>query len=223
MELRAYTRIIRRRWWIVVGFALLTAAAAYAFSWAQIDIYQAQVNLSVRPARADWGLQQTVSALLRSLGRDITTHTFLQRVIDVAELDMTTDDLLDGRTLFVSDEAADFTIKISVRDPSEHVAVQIVNTIAELFVEDQEAWNALQDRRDRIDVTVRDPARFAAHYSPKTKVNVLAGAVLGALVGAVVVAILEWLEAGIVRSAEDMDRLGIPALGAIPTESGWRR
>jgi capsular polysaccharide biosynthesis protein len=223
MELRQYIRIVRRRGWIVVALAIMTAAAGFGFSWLQTDIYQAQVNLSVRPARADWGLGQTVSSLLRSLSRDITTHTFLQKVIDRAELDMTTDDLLDGKTLFVKDEASDFTITISVRDPGHDVAVEIVNTTAEIFVEDQKAWNDLQEKRDRIDVRVRDPARFASHYSPNTEVNVVAGGVLGALIGALVVAILEWLEAGVVRSTEDMDRLGIPALGAIPTESGWRR
>ena len=39
---------------------------------------------------------------------------------------------------------------------------------------------------------------------------------------ALIVVVLEWLEAGIVHAAEDMDRLGIQALGAIPAESVWR-
>jgi capsular polysaccharide biosynthesis protein len=54
-------------------------------------------------------------------------------------------------------------------------------------------------------------------------INVAAGGVLGALIGVLIVFILEWLEAGVVRSTEDMDRLGIAALGAIPSQSGWRR
>jgi capsular polysaccharide biosynthesis protein len=223
MALQGYIHIIRRRGWIVVVLALLTAAAAFGFSRLQTTIYQASVNLTVRPARADWGLGQTVGFLLRSLAGDITTHRFLGRVIDQAELDMTTDDLLDGRTVFVKDEAADFTITITVRDPSEQVAVEIVNTIAALFKQERDAWNSLQDKRDRIDVEVRDAARFASVYSPDTEINVAAGAVLGALIGILVVAVLEWLQAGIVHSTEDMDRLGIPALGAIPAESGWRR
>jgi protein tyrosine kinase modulator len=223
MDLRKAIRIVRRRGWIVILLALLTAGAGYGFSKMQVRIYQAQVNLSVRPARADWGLGQSVSSLLRSLSRDIATHSFLQKVIDRAELDMTTDDLMDGKTVFVKDEAADFTITINVRDPSEQVAVQMVNTIASLFKEERDAWNSLQDKRDRIDVEIRDAARFASLYSPNTQINVAAGGILGTIIGVLIVVVLEWLEAGIVHSAEDMDRLGIQALGAIPAESARRR
>jgi capsular polysaccharide biosynthesis protein len=223
MELKEYIRIVRRRGWIIVLLAVLAAGAAYVFSKAQVPIYEASVNLTVRPARADWGLSNTVGALLRSLAGDITTHSFMRQVIDLEQLDTTTDDLLDGKTVFVKDEAADFTISIVVRDASEHVAVQLVNAIADLFVEQREQWNQVQDKRDRIDVAIRDHARYASVYSPKTKINLLAGAVLGVLLGTVIVAVMEWLEAGVVHSTEDMDRIEIPALGAIPAESGRRR
>ena len=223
MELLDYIRIVRRRGWIIVLLAVLTAGAAYVFSKTQVPIYEASVNLTVRPARADWGLSNTVGALLRSLAGDITTHSFMRQVIDLEQLDTTTDDLLDGKTVFVKDEAADFTVSIVVRDASEHVAVQLVNAIADLFIEQREQWNQVQDKRDRIDVAIRDHARYASVYSPKTKINLLAGAVLGVLLGTVIVAVMEWLDAGVVRSTEDMDRLEIPALGAIPSESGRRR
>jgi capsular polysaccharide biosynthesis protein len=222
MELQEYIRIVRRRGWIVVLLAILAAGGAYVFSKAQPTIYEASVNLTVRPARADWGLSNTVGALLRSLAGDITTHNFMSEVIDLEQLDTTTDDLLDGKTVFVKDEAADFTISIVVRDPSDRVAVQMVNAIADLFVEQRQTWNQAQDKRDRIDVAIRDHAQYASVHSPKTKINVLAGAVLGALIGILIVFVIEWLEAGFVRSFEDMDRLGVPALGAIPTETGWR-
>jgi capsular polysaccharide biosynthesis protein len=223
MELSEYIRIIRRRWWIVAVLAVLAAGAAYLFSKTQVPIYEASVNLTVRPARADWGLSNTVGALLRSLAGDITTHSFMRQVIDREQLDTTTDDLLNGKTVFVQDEAADFTISIVVRDPSEHVAVQLVNAIADLFVEQREQWNEEQDKQDRIDVVIRDHARYASIYSPKTKINLLAGAVLGVVLGAAIVAVVEWLEAGVVRSTKDLDRLDVPAMGAIPAESGRRR
>ena len=88
MELKQYIRIVRRRGWIVILLALLTAAAAFAFSKMQVTVYEASVKMTVRPARADWGLGQSVSSLLRSLAGDITTHRFLGQVIDRAQLDM---------------------------------------------------------------------------------------------------------------------------------------
>jgi capsular polysaccharide biosynthesis protein len=223
MELQEYIRIIRRRGWIVILLAVLSAGAAYIFSKTQPTIYEASVNLTVRPARADWGLSNTVGSLLRSLAGDITTHSFMRQVIDLEQLDTTTDDLLDGKTVFVKDEAADFTISIVVRDPSDRVAVQMANAVADLFVAQREEWNQVQDKRDRIDVAIRDHARYAGVYSPKTKINVLAGGVLGALIGIVIVFVLEWLEAGFVRSFKDMERLDVATLGAIPAESGWPR
>jgi len=223
MELKEYIRIIRHRGWIVLLLAVLVAGAGYGFGKMQPTIYQASVRLSVRPVRADWGLGQAVGNLLRSLAGDITTHSFMQEIIDRQQLDTTTDALLDGRTVFVTDEAADFTVTISVRDPYEKVAVNVANAIADLFMEKQDEWNDLQDKRDRIDVQIRDYARYAEVYSPKPKLIAAGGGVLGALLGTLIVFVLEWLEAGVVRRAEDLDRLSIPVMGSIPAESGWLR
>ena len=58
-------------------------------------------------------------------------------------------------------------------------------------------------------------------YSPKTRVNVLAGALFGVLVGVLVVFFLEWLEMDIIRSSDDVERiLELPVLGTIPPASG---
>ena len=223
MELKEYIRIVRRRGWIVVLLAVLVAGAAFGFGKTMTPIYQASITITVRPARADWGLSNTVGALLRSLAGDIMTHQFFAQVIDRGALDTTTDDLLNGKTLFVKDEASDFTITITVRDPNPKVATDMVNLIADIFKEERVKWNEEQDKRDRIDVEIRDYARNAGLYSPKTKINMAAGGVLGALVGTFIVFVWEWLEAGVIRSLEDVDRLGIPALGAIPVESGRRQ
>jgi capsular polysaccharide biosynthesis protein len=54
----------------------------------------------------------------------------------------------------------------------------------------------------------------------------LAGGLFGLLVGFVVVFVLEWLEADVLRTSEDVERhLGMAVLGLIPTlpGSGSRR
>lgn len=224
MELKEYVRIIRYRGWIVILLAVLAAGAAYGYSkFLMYEIYQDSITVTVRPARADWGLGQALSGLLRSLAGDITTHIFLGEVIDRGQFDTTTGDLLNGKTLFVKDEASDYTITITVRDPNPRVATDMVNLIAQIFKEKQDAWNDLQNKSDRIDIEIRDWASGAALYSPKPKINALAGGVAGALIGVLIVAVLEWLQASTVRSPEDLDRLGLSALGAIPIEAGRRR
>ena len=224
MEIQEYIRIVRERGWIVVLLAVLVAGAVFVYSELfMADIYQAAIKITVRPARADWGLSNTVGALLRSLSGDMMTHRFLAQVIDRGQFDTTTSDLLYTKKLFVKDEASDFTITITARDPYPDVAVDMVNLIAQIFKEERDTWNEDQDKRDRIDVEIRDWARDAGLYSPKTKLNAAAGGVAGALIGAVIVFVLEWLQASTVRSPQDLERLDIPALGTIPVESRRRR
>ncbi len=218
MRLRDYLKLARKRGWIIVLVALVAAVSAYGFSKVQIPVYQARIRLSVNPARADWGLSNTVKDLLRNYAVNIRTHKMAQEVIDRAQLDMTTDDLL--RKLFVSSEPSTFTLQIVARDRDPVVAKQIAQTMAEVFVEDRDSWNQKQDKRDRIEVKILDDVRYAEIFSPKTKVNTLAGALFGALLGGLIVFFLEWLESDIVRTVEDVERLiGVTVLGTIPAMS----
>jgi capsular polysaccharide biosynthesis protein len=225
MELLDYLRILRRRGWIIVLLAVIAAASTYGVSKMMTPIYRAEVKLNVVPARADLGLSSAAKDLLRNYGINIHSHTLAQKVIDRAQLDMTTYDLL--AKMNVNAETSDFTILIDARDPNPNVAIQIVQTAAELFVEDRREWNAQQDRQDRIDVSLVDDARDAPLYSPKTKINTLAGGIAGALLGGVIVFFLEWLESNVVQTSQDVERtLGVPVLGAVPVTSdgsGTRR
>lgn len=216
MRLKDYLKLARKKGWIIILVALVAAMSAYGFSRVQIPVYQARIKLSVNPARADWGLSNVVKELLRNYAVNIHTHKMAQEVIDRAKLDMTTDDLL--RKLFVSSEPSTFTLEIVARDRDPVVAKQIAQTMGEVFVEDRDRWNQEQDKRDRIEVKILDDVRYAEIFSPKTKINTMAGALFGVMLGGVIVFFLEWLEADIVRTVEDVERyIGVTVLGTIPT------
>jgi len=220
MELTDYIRLFYRRGWIVLLVAFLSAAAAFGFSKLQTPVYSASTRLSVQPARADWGLSNTLKDLLRNYVENIRTHRTAQEVIDRAQLDMRTDDLLSK--LFVSPDASTFTIKIEARDTDPEVAYAIVDTVAAVFTEERDAWNQKQDKRDRIDVVQLDSVYNLGYkiYKPKTKINTLAGGLFGAVVGVLLVFFLEWLAQGVIRSDADVERvLAIPVLGQIPPHS----
>ncbi|MBN1579593.1 MAG: lipopolysaccharide biosynthesis protein, partial [Anaerolineae bacterium] len=54
MELEEYIRIARERGWIVILLAVLVAGAVFVYSELFMsDIYQADIKITVRPARAD--------------------------------------------------------------------------------------------------------------------------------------------------------------------------
>jgi len=216
MELREYLRILRRRGWIILLVAILTAAAALGISKLQTPVYKAGVKVSAVPARPDWGGSQATKDVLSNFVINIKTHRMADRVIDHAQLDMSSYDLLEK--LEVGAELSNFTIEIAVRDPDPGVAVQIAQTIAEIFVDDREEWNQRQDKSDRIDVVIVDDARDAPLFRPNLITNSVAGVILGALIGLLIVYLLEWLEADLLRTPQVVERaIGVPVLGSIPT------
>ena len=225
MELQAYLRILRKRGWIILLVAILAGASAFGFSKFQTPLYKASIKLSVEPARLDWGLSNTLKDILRNYVLRLGTHTMAQKVINRAQLDMNSYAFLEK--IEVSSDASNFSIQIDAKDPDPQVAMLIAQTTAQIFVEEREAWNQEQDKRDRIVVTIVDDVRDAPLFRPKPLINALAGLFLGALVGGVIVFFLEWLEAGTLRTSEDVERVtGVTVLGAIPVEGiarGQRR
>lgn len=217
MDLIDYVKIFKRRGWIVIVVALIATVSAYGISKIQTPVYSASTRLSVQPARADWGLSNTLKDLLRNYVENILTHRTAQEVINRAELDMSTGDLLSK--LFVSPDSSTFTIKIEARDTDEKVAYAIVDTVITVFTEERDTWNQKQDKRDRIDVTPLDSVYSLGYtqYSPNTKINTLAGGLFGLMVGVLVVFFLEWLAQDIIRNGEDVERiLDVIVVGYIP-------
>lgn len=221
MEISDYLRIVRKRGWIIVVVALIAAASAYGFSKMQTPVYSASVQLSVNPARLDWGLSNTIKDLLRNYAANIRTHAMAQEVINRAQLDMQTTTLLSK--LYVNPDSSTFTLEIEARDRDPKVAMDMVDAMAKVFIEDRDQWNQRQDKRDRIEVSMLDSVYNLGYsqYSPRTSINTLAGGLFGALVGLLVIFFLEWLEMDIIRKAEDVERvINAPVLGAIPPVSG---
>jgi capsular polysaccharide biosynthesis protein len=220
MEVTNYIRIFRKRGWIVILVALVAAASAFGVSRMQTPVYSASVTLSVNPARADWGLSNATKDLLRNYVENIRTHRMSQEVIDRAQLDMDTTTLL-GK-LYVSPAGDTFTLQIEVRSTDPEVAMTIAQTMAEVFAEDRDAWNQRQDKRDRIEVSILDAVWNLGYkqYSPNTRVNTVAGGLVGLLVGMLVVFFLEWLEQDVIRSASDVElTIQVAVLGSIPPVS----
>jgi capsular polysaccharide biosynthesis protein len=222
MEIRDYLRILGKRGWILLVVAAIAAASAFAFSKMQTPIYSASVKLSVVPARAtDWGSSNSLKDLLRNYAESIRTHTMAGVVIDRAQLDMDTTTLLDK--LFVNPDSSTFTLELEARDRDPKVAMDIVDTMAKVFIQDRDQWNQQQDKRDRIDVRMLDSVYNLGYqqYSPQTRINTLAGGLFGLLVGAIVIFFLEWLEMDTLRTAGDVERaIGVAVLGTIPPVSG---
>jgi len=215
VELRDYVRILRKRWWIIVVAVLLTAGSAFAFSKLQTPRYKAIAEIVIEPARPDWGLAQSAKMLLRTYMTVIDSDRKAQEVIDRLELPMTPE-RLRGNAHFAAEDDR-MVIKIEVEDYDGDQANDIARTWAQLLVEWRDSQNQRQRKEDRVYAYLRDDPRYVQSW-PKTKIVTAAGGVFGLVIAGVVIFFLEWLEAGIVRTPQDVERqLNLAVVGAIPS------
>lgn len=213
--------VLRRRGWIILLAALLTAGSAFVFSRLQTPVYESTVRLLVQPARPDLGLTQSAKTVLRSYVEWLKTRQNAQRVIDTLQLDRTDESLLGDVTIASEDE--NFVIQVDVRNQNGDLANDIARTWADLFVQWRNVENENLRREDRVTALMLDAPRYTL-YRPQTTVNVLAGGILGLLLGGLVVFVLEYLEANIIRTRLDAERaLGLNVLGVVPAVEPARR
>lgn len=214
MPLVDYARLLRRRGWILLLAAAITAVSALVFSKLQTPVYKSTVLIGVYPARTDFGLTQSAKILLRLYVATMDTDAWAAKVIDALQLD-TTPQNLRANVDIASDESR-FLIQVDVEDQIGDQANDIAKKWAELFVQWRQDQNQQQRKEDRVDAAILDEPRYALDR-PKMSINVAAGGVLGVLLGGVIVFVLEWIESGVVRSAGDLERyLSLTVMGAIP-------
>jgi capsular polysaccharide biosynthesis protein len=220
MELSDYFLILRRRGWIILVVAVVAAVSAFGFSKLQRPIYKSSMRVTVLPARNDYGLSQTTTNLLRAYVTIIDTKGWAQQVLDRLAQDGHPQDMtpeqLKNNVIIASYEDRN-VIQIDAKDGDRDQA----NRIAWLWAQEFEDWRNLENgkvrKEDQVDVKLGDYPT-SSQDRPQTKINTAAGGIFGLLLGALIVAGLEWMEAGLVRTPADVERkLGLPVLGAIPS------
>lgn len=222
MSLSDYARLLRRRGWILIVVAALTALSAFVFSKVQNPIWKSSIVVGIQPTRPDFGLTQSAKDLLRYYAAVITTRTYAKKVIDSKQLEMLPDELL-GRVTIAPDGSR-FVIQIDFKSESAELANSVAEAWAVALVDWRNAENAKIRREDQVDAIILDPPQLTLD-SPKTTVNTLAGGILGLLLGGALIFLLEYLESNVLRSPQDIERvLSLSVLGTIPVfETGRRK
>ncbi len=215
MELGDYIRILRKRWWIIVVAVVLTAGSGFVFSKLQHPEYTSTAEIIIEPARPDWGLAQSTKMVLRTYMTVIDSDRKALEVINELKLPMTPDRLRSKARFAAEDDR--MVIKIEIEDYDGDQANDIARTWAQLLVEWRDSQNQRQRKEDRVYAYPRDEPRYVQSW-PKTKIVTAAGGVFGLVIAGVVIFFLEWLEAGIVRTPQDVERqLNLAVVGAIPS------
>jgi capsular polysaccharide biosynthesis protein len=169
-----------------------------------------------QPARSDYGLTETLRILLRSFVVYMYSNDRAAAAIDRLHLDMTPGELLSVTT--ISSDPTQLIVQIDVDMEDGPLAAQIATEMGRLLVDYRTEANRGLLTQDRIDAVMIDTASYGL-FKPKTKINTLAGGILGLLLGGAVVFVLEYLQSNIVRSEEDVEHfLNLPVLAAIPAD-----
>lgn len=216
MELSDYLRILRQRGWLIIVLAVLTTVAAFGYSRMQTPVYESNLRLLVRPARTDFGQSQAARELLGNYEQWLRSSYRAQAVIDQLQLDMTAGELL-GNVSVASDRLG-LVLQLVVENTDGELANDIARTWGNLLIQWQQEENEKNRQEDRITIEFQDNPQYSL-ASPQTKVNTAAGFVFGALLGIILIFLLEWLESGVMRRSEDVERyLDIPVVGSIPNQ-----
>ncbi len=218
MEINDYLDLIRRRAWVVVAVALIAAASAYIFSRLQTPIYKATMEVTLQPARADFGLAESTKKLTASYISIVFSRKNAAEINKRLQTDYLPDEIFDNTK--AGEDAAKYGVVIEVRDQNGDAAKDIAYAWAQLFREYRDRENAKQSRNDRVDAILGDPPSAYTKDYPRTSVITVAAGLLGALIGALIVGVLEWLQAVRIRNGADIERkLALTVLGSIPVEA----
>jgi capsular polysaccharide biosynthesis protein len=215
MELTDYVRILRRRWWIIAIAMLLTAGSAYVFSGQQAPRYTSAAEVIIEPARPDLGLTQSTKWLLRNYMTTADSDQWAQRVIDQLQLSMRPDQLRDNVHFAAQDDRMVIQIEVEAHDGDQ--ANDIARTWATLLIQWRDEENQKQRKEDRVYASLRDDPRYGQTW-PKTKIVTAAGGIFGLVIAGVVIFFLEWVEAGVIRTPQDLERqLNLTVVATIPS------
>jgi capsular polysaccharide biosynthesis protein len=216
LSITDYLRILVRRGWIMVLLALIVGGTSYLLSRQQDPVYRASQTVLIQPTRADLGLAEASVRLTEPLTVYLNSTERAQEVIDELNLDVLAGELR-ANTTFASDQFR-LTIQIDVQSESQDLAFRAARAWGQVLVDYRTEQNQLARREDRVEALLPDQPSVG-QIAPRPTFNGIAGALLGLIVGAVIVFVLEYLESGLIRRREDLERTTeLPTLATIPAD-----
>jgi len=215
MQLRDYWRVLSKRWWIIVLIALVTSATAYGYSKLQQPLYRSSATLYVTPRRYDYGLTMVIQNLMRQYSQQLESDMFLNKVSEDLKLDLPAATLKSR--IHTSGTVDNLAIRIDVDDSDPAKAQAIAGALGKEFLANHEIRMEQVEKADKVDVYMYDNPTPATLYRPRTKVNTIAGGLLGLLVAGVIVFFLEYLD-DTIKTPADVERyVAAPVVGNIPS------
>ena len=148
-DLRQYIALVSRWAWLIVLATVLAGGAAYITSQFQDPVYQATTTLLINEATtaqtSDYTAILTNERLARTYSEMLTKRPVLLEVIETLGLEDAFDDLEEMQgTIEVQLVRDTQLIELSVEDTDAEQAALVVNTIVEIFAQQNQELQALR-------------------------------------------------------------------------------
>jgi succinoglycan biosynthesis transport protein ExoP len=221
VDLRDYARTLRKHWQLVALCTLLGVAAAAGATLAATSLYKATTQLFVSVQAGQNDLSQLYQGntfsqqRVKSYADIVDSPRVTEPVIRELRLPLTPDQL--AGKIHAEAPLDTVLINIDVTDPSPARAAQIANAAAKQFVEVVKDLETPQGQKaSPVKVSVVRPADApAAPVSPRPKINLALGLLVGLALGVGAAVLRETLDMS-VKSLDDVqDVTGASPLGVV--------
>ncbi len=215
MRLQDYVNILRKWWWIVALVALSAAASAYAISKVQRPVYRSQATYSATINRADSGVYIFANQTLNSFIRLVHNRTTFRAISQQLELDLSPEKLMeDVRMQAQPDE---LTIKIEADSPNVDDPPRMIDAVGQALIARVAEKNRVAEGQDRVTIVAEEPGPvFKA--KPNTRINTLAGGILGLIVGVLLAFVLEYRDDTLKTPTDIEEIVGLTTLASVPRD-----
>lgn len=223
MDLRAYVRLLLRRWLVFVIAAVLIFAFIGGASFLIPSVYTstAKAVVSARIDSTEDIEQRRVAATyvlerMTTYAQAVATERVLAPVVASLDLDATVDELADEIVVTIPTSTA--VLAVTASAPSAELAAAIANhVVAELPAAVASLEGADSPVLSPVQVTVLEAATPPeSRSSPNIRLNLLVAVILALFIGVLTAAIVDNFDTR-VRRAKDVTALGVGYLGGVET------
>lgn len=212
--------MLRKRLWLIVSFVVICTAGAGLYSkFIMTPVYEATSTLIVNKMNLDQGGARGLDIneinsnimLINSYKVIIASATIMDKVVQKhPEFKVSSQDLADKLQVITAQNSQVITLKM--RDPSYDRAMDIVNSVSQVFKEEIPQIMKVDN------ISILDKAKPQIHLvpvSPNLKVNIAVAFTASFLIVMGVILLLEYLD-DTVKNEYDVERyLELTTLGAI--------
>jgi len=202
---------------IVVITALAVMVSGIISYFFLTPVYQVSTQILVNQSKDEntaynYSEVQTNLQLINTYNVIIKSPAILDLVNEELELGITTSELNEKIT--VSNEQNSQVVNIAVQDENPYTAVDIANTVAEIF---QQEVSTIMNV-DNVTVLAKAVAgENPSPIKPQPLLNIAISLVIGLMLGVGLAFLLEYLD-NTIKTEQDVERiLGLAVLGAITT------